>query len=71
MVLTDIQMPEMDGYRVTELIKATEMSWSDAIAAKSSNGKLKTLSDCVIVAVTAYTSGYEERAKKVGISEVI
>jgi CheY-like chemotaxis protein len=64
-------MPEMDGYRVTELIKATELGWSDAVAARSNNGKLKTSLKCVIVAVTAYTSGYEERAKKVGISEVI
>jgi CheY-like chemotaxis protein len=64
-------MPEMDGYKVTELIKATEMGWSEAIAAKSENGKLKTESQCKIVAVTAYTSGYEELAKKVGIVEVI
>lgn len=28
LVLTDLEMPEMDGFRATELIKATEAGWS-------------------------------------------
>lgn len=35
LVLTDINMPEMDGIRVAECIRAIEFSWADPIAKKS------------------------------------
>jgi len=54
----------MDGWKLSELIRATESGWYSAIAAKSEFGKLKTQRKCCVVAVTAYTSGIEERAKK-------
>ena len=63
-------MPRMDGWRLTELIKATESGWYSAIAAKSKFGKMKTQSKCCVVAVTAYSSGIEERAKKCKIERV-
>lgn len=71
LVLTDIQMPEMDGFRLAELIQATERGWYKALNKQSSNGMIKTQTTCRIVAVTAFTSGIEEKAKKAGISLVI
>jgi CheY-like chemotaxis protein len=37
-VLTDIQMPEMDGFMVAECIRATEAGWKDAVSSKNKFG---------------------------------
>jgi len=60
----------MDGWRLTELIKATETGWYSAIAAKSEIGKQKTKSKCNVVAVTAYSTDTAEKAKKYKIERV-
>jgi CheY-like chemotaxis protein len=58
-VLTDIQMPEMDGFRLSEMIRATERGWA---------GELK----CKIVAVTAHIANeIHEKAKKYEIDQVV
>lgn len=46
-------MPIMDGYRLSELIKATESGWYDFISNEGNIGKVKTLNKCRIVAITA------------------
>ena len=53
LVITDINMPQMDGYQLAQAIKATEMAWSDAIKKKSNYGTEKMQKRCVIVALTA------------------
>jgi CheY-like chemotaxis protein len=55
-VFTDIQMPEMDGFRLAELIQATEHGWFSAMSKQGLYGKLKTWRNCDIVAVTAFTA---------------
>ena len=59
LVLTDIQMPDMDGFRLAAAIKLTENDW--AIHKK-----------CKIVAVTAHVAPHiYERARNCQILEVI
>ena len=38
-VFTDIQMPIMDGFKVAQCIRATEMAWSGNTAGPSPQGK--------------------------------
>ena len=71
LVLTDIQMPDMDGYRVAECIRATEYAFKESLANKSAQGKYKTEKNCSIIAVTAFTNDIEANTKKVGIEQVI
>lgn len=71
-VLTDIQMPGMDGFRVAECIKATEMAWAHSVAQKSNFGKMKVAKNCPIIAITAsYSSQIQARAKQIGFSHVL
>ena len=63
-------MPKMDGWKLADLIKATEMGWHDAIAASGKLGKEKISSPCSIVAVTAFTSVTKEEALKHKIDRV-
>ncbi len=51
-------------------MKATELGWSKAIAARGQLGLNKTKNACNIVAVTAYDSGTEEKALKHKINRV-
>ncbi len=61
----------MDGYRLAELIAATENGWFPALSKQGTLGLLKTKTNCPVIAVTAYQSGYEQNARKVGIKKVI
>lgn len=40
-VFTDIQMPQMDGYMLSQAIRASELAWAESIAAKSKIGLIK------------------------------
>jgi len=66
-------MPEMDGFRVAECIRATEKTWSDSVAQKSSQGKLKANKVCPIIAVTGFAdiNVLQARANQVGIDKII
>lgn len=49
-------MPEMYGFRLAELIQATEHGWFSAMSKQGLYSKLKTWRNCDIVAVTAFTA---------------
>ena len=55
LVMTDIQMPEVDGFMVAERILATQKYWFSHIQKQSKIGRFKTQKNCEIIAVTAFT----------------
>ena len=55
LVMTDIQMPEVDGFMVAERILATQKYWFSHIEKQSKIGRFKTQKNCEIIAVTAFT----------------
>lgn len=62
----------MDGYRVAECIRATEQTWARQVASTSLQGKFKILTQCPIIAVTAfYDDSVEKKAKAAGINKVL
>lgn len=72
LVLTDIQMPEMDGYRVAELIIATEKYWVESLKRESIESYTKCKNHCPIIAITAhYDMSVIEKASKYGIKKVL
>lgn len=72
LVMTDIQMPEMDGFKVAEMIQQTETYWFDRLALTSEAGRIKSKRNCPIVAVTAYTSeDITKQAATCGIKRVL
>ena len=72
LVLTDIQMPQIDGYQVSERIKATEKYHSDYLRSKSIECFVKARKKCPVIAVTAnHDNTVGELAFKSGIKEVL
>lgn len=72
LVLTDIQMPEMDGYKVAELIAASQKYWRTAIKSSSVESYTKSRRECPIVAVTAHCDdSVKLKATSCGIKRVI
>lgn len=72
LVLTDIQMPDYDGFTLTELILGTKENWKEALMNSHKFGKHKSRTPTNVVAVTAFTD--EEtfvKAKQSGILEVL
>lgn len=72
LVMTDIQMPDVDGFMVALRILATQRNWFEQIGKSSKIGKFKTRKECSVIAVTAFTD--EETVKtalKAGIKQVI
>ena len=55
LVLTDISMPQMDGYQVGRMIKAYQDFWLGGFKKTCTLLSTKTKSKCPVVAVTAYT----------------
>ena len=72
-VFTDIQMPIMDGFRVAECLRATEMAWASTVAKTSQVGRQKSLKSCKICAVTAnFCDGsFRTKCKRSGINSII
>ncbi len=71
-VLTDIQMPEMDGFKVAELIQATEKYWFDSLRNQSIESFTKAKRECPIIAITAHCDeSVIARARKCGIRQVL
>jgi CheY-like chemotaxis protein len=65
-------MPKMDGFRVAECIRATELSWSNSVAKSSHQGKIKAKHQCPIIALTAHHSNeVVVKAKSAGINKVL
>jgi len=66
-------MPKMDGYRVAECMRATEMSFSKSVQEKSVIGKIKAERACPIIAITANTIDNKMMIKcaNVGINKVV
>jgi len=70
--MTDISMPEMDGYEVARLILMTQKNWSDGLKKSKSINRVKIRQKCPVIAVTAYTDqSVYKLAEKAGISQVL
>lgn len=69
LVLTDIQMPEMDGYKFTQCLRSVEAAWSQQLAKQGSYGKKKANRRIPVIAVTCVTDNpnHFEKARQVGI----
>ena len=63
LVLTDIQMPEMDGFQVAANIKQFEQYVFRPMAKQCPNQTKKAEKNCTIIAVTAFQQGVEQPAK--------
>lgn len=55
LVLTDIQMPDYDGFTLTELILGTKENWKSALINSHKFGKHKSMTLTNVIAVTAFT----------------
>ncbi len=72
LVLTDIQMPEMDGYEVAAQILALQRGWRDTIIRQQTLGKKKFERECPVVAVTAFTDeSVVKKSLQVGMNRVL
>ena len=72
MVLTDIQMPEMDGYKLGELIIATEKYFFGQLKLRSVESWTKAKRHCPVIAVTAHCDKtVVEKALGIGIKKVL
>lgn len=64
LVLTDIQMPEMNGFEVCQKIMATQFGWLGAMSKQSGVLHFKAKKACPVIAVTAFTDeGVHKQAK--------
>ena len=72
LILMDCMMPVMDGFRVAECIRASEMAWAHRVK-KNRQLAVKAEYECKIIAVTAMTitDNYERRAEKCGINDTL
>jgi len=65
-------MPEMDGYKVAELIVATEKYWFESLRNKSIESYTKAKRECPIIAITAHCDDTViKKALKAGIKRVL
>jgi CheY-like chemotaxis protein len=70
-VITDIQMPEMDGYKVGEVMIMIEKYFFKVMRNNTVESYVKSERHCPIVALTASTDEtVENKALSVGISRV-
>ena len=71
-MLTDIQMPIMDGFKVADTILATQDSWAASLARSSITGYYKSKTRVKVVAITAFTDQQVLLlAMQAGITQVI
>ena len=56
LILTDIAMPEMDGFQLTKQIKLIEENWYNQMRQSRSFRATKAKFFCPIIAVTSYTA---------------
>lgn len=54
LIMTDIQMPDIDGLKFAQMIRGTEETWANQMAKSGRVGRSKSLKFCPIVAVTAH-----------------
>jgi len=67
--MTDISMPEIDGYEVARLILMTQKNWADGLKKSKSINRVKIKQKCPVIAVTAFTDqSVYKQAEKAGIS---
>ena len=72
LILTDIQMPEMDGLQFTNLVLATQLSWRRSLKVDNINRAVKIRAMCSVVAVTACKDqSVKEEALRIGVSKVV
>jgi CheY-like chemotaxis protein len=71
LIMTDIQMPEIDGLKFAQMIRGTEESWAAQLALKSRAGRLKSQHSCPIIAVTAHQDHSRKSLEEAGIDGVI
>jgi CheY-like chemotaxis protein len=72
LVLTDIAMPEMDGYELCRLIKHTQKNWFENMKKSGTLRATKAYKKCPVVAITSYTAlNVATDAKAAGMDEVI
>ena len=67
LVLTDIQMPDLDGFQLTTHIKQFEQYVYKPMLKQCGNQSRKAETNCTVVAVTAYKQGVVKPAAEVGI----
>ncbi len=53
LILTDIQMPQMDGFKLSTMIKSIENVWHGEIKKPGDIRRFKAQKKCPIVAITA------------------
>lgn len=72
LVLTDIQMPEMDGYQVASHILGYQKYWKQGTVKSQLFERQKMKQECKVGAVTAYTdASVKIKALKVGMKFVL
>lgn len=72
LVLTDISMPQMDGFEVCTQIIKTQKFWFDSMLKSKSILKFKAIRETPVVAVTAYTDQTTtQTAMAVGMSNLL
>jgi CheY-like chemotaxis protein len=72
LILTDICMPEMDGFQFSKLIFKTQQIWLNSFKQDSVNRAIKIRFMCPIVAVTAFKDkSIHVEADRIGIKKVL